>query len=256
MPEGQAQAQAKPRRKTQADRYREYREKGLCPICGQVPPRAPGTFYCAQCLADKAERNALLRRLNMCLDCQADVEPGERLCPECRQKTRDRQNRLRKARRESGKCRSCENPVVKGSTSCAKCRRSARRNRRENYYLLQMDGLCTACNGKRRALPGRTRCDLCLADANAKQAEREQRRKAAGTCIRCPRPPAPGKKSCAKCLRDARESHKRRYYERIENGICVMCAKAPPAPERTKCDACIARVKTYGKKGESRAEQS
>lgn len=67
-----------------------------------------------------------------------------------------------------------------------------------------------------------------------------KKRKAAGLCGDCGKPPAPGLKTCRKCLDRHQRSQKPRafidYHTRKESGICVdNGCNGEPVPGRVRC---------------------
>lgn len=87
------------------------------------------------------------------------------------------------------------------------------------YQIRKEQGICTKC-GKRKAVPGKAKCGVCL----EKDAERQRRKSFNRPNIR---------------------------EERIKNHLCLWCGKA--AVENNKyCEECLQKCVENGKKAKAR----
>lgn len=171
--------------------YHNRKENGLCPRCGKPLDREG--HYCSECLEKVREyrrkNREFYKKNHICSECGKIIVPdGENTCPECRakramwrkpqtdeqkQRFRDKQNFLYKQRAESG--------------------------------------ICTRC-GKRKAMPGKKKCGICL-------------------------------------KKDA-EIHRRKYMDRPnikeyrkKNHLCYFCGNPIDIPHKNICSTCQQRFK-------------
>lgn len=84
--------------------------------------------------------------------------------------------RTRRALRAEGRCVDCGEWFGGPETRCPRCREERNAREREEAAQLVADGLCRRKCG-RQALPGRTRCAECLAQAAADAAARRRRQR-------------------------------------------------------------------------------
>lgn len=125
MPAKSAEAKAR-QIETDKERYRWYREHGICPRCGQRYAD-PGVVYCGPCrkriaiLTDRndpgrinrnaynQQRRAKLKSDGICTDCgKAPAEEGHVRCAHCEQKARESRKRygiIQKIEREAREAR-------------------------------------------------------------------------------------------------------------------------------------------------------
>lgn len=126
--------------------YHRHKNKGECPRCGKTLDREG--HYCSKCLEKVREYHRENRRFyaehHLCTECGKVKVPGnERVCPECR----DKNEHWRKPLTEEQKIRY-----------------SYKFKKRQNslYQQRSEQGICTRC-GKRKAMPGKKKCGICLA---------------------------------------------------------------------------------------------
>lgn len=174
---------------------------------------------------EKANRLYYLSR-GRCPRCggQNPVEPGRKLCKECRIKASDARHDLRQRRREAGVCTRCGNPLPEDSkfVQCEDCRvyiGTFRKFNKRRYERLKAQGKCVKCGDW--AEPGRTMCRKCL-DAHVayersygdqiKENKRQRREayKAVGLCIDCGEPVDGEHTRCKRC-REMRMDSCRKY---------------------------------------------
>lgn len=174
--------------------YRNRKDNGLCPKCGKPLDREG--HYCCECLEKvrvyHRENREFYRINHLCTECGKNSVPeGERICPECRAK-----NAIwKKPLTEEQKIRYRDN---------------FRRQQKSLYKERSDAGICTRC-GKRKAMPGKKKCGICLA-------------------------------------KDA-EIHRRRYMDRPnikeyrkENHLCYFCGNLIDLPAGNNiCSVCLKR---------------
>lgn len=170
--------------------YRNRKDNGLCPRCGEPLDREG--YYCSACLEKVREYNRknreFYRKNHLCTACgRVAVPEGERICPECRVK----QNNRRKPLAEEQKIRY---------------RNKFREQQNALYRQHSEQGICTRC-GKRKSVPGKKRCAICL-------------------------------------QKDA-ENHRKRYMDRPdikeyrkENHLCYFCGEPIDLPTGSSCSKC------------------
>ena len=125
--------------------YWNRKDNGLCPRCGKPLDREG--HYCSECLekvrAYRSENKEFYRENHLCTECGKNKVPdGERTCPECRAK----KNESRKTLNETQKIR---------------CNENFRKQQNFLYKERSDAGICTRC-GKRKAMPGKKKCGICL----------------------------------------------------------------------------------------------
>ena len=126
--------------------YKRRKENGLCPRCGKPLDREG--YYCSECLEKvrvyHRENREFYRKNHLCTECGKNSVPEEeRICPECRAK----RQKIRKPLTEDQKTRYREHF----------------RKQQKSLYKERSDaGICTRC-GKRKAMPGKKKCGICLA---------------------------------------------------------------------------------------------
>lgn len=170
------------KRKWRAKMKAEHR----CPNCGK--PLDRDGYLCRACQDRENERHRSLKEFRwenyLCLNCGTPVEENERLCPVCLAKESANHRRY----------------IVKHHVKEDKKHSSDRH--KKLYYKLKAQGICTKC-GKRKAIPGHTRCAICA----EKQRERDRKRSKEtqeerlnrwkrGLCRFCDNPVEPGYKVC------------------------------------------------------------
>ena len=151
------------------------------------------------------------------------VEPGAKMCDECRDRRNELRRLKRSQRRAKGLCTVCGGPLDdERYATCGKCRKKHHKRRgkadaisRKIWYDKQREeGRCVSCGGW--AVPGRARCRACQ-DRNNRwhkrydptgEKKREERRKLIeeGRCIDCRRPTQDVRKRCDRCVAMRRES--------------------------------------------------
>ena len=118
----------------------------MCPRCGKPLDREG--YYCSECLEKvrvyHRENREFYRKNHLCTECGKNSVPEEeRICPECRAK----RQKIRKPLTEDQKTRYREHF----------------RKQQKSLYKERSDaGICTRC-GKRKAMPGKKKCGICLA---------------------------------------------------------------------------------------------
>ena len=135
---------------TQSERarksYQMRRENGLCQRCG-IPLDRNGS-YCSKCLEKvrihSRENKDFYRSHGLCTKCGKNTVLGDkRTCPECLAKWEIYNNHRTKEQQERYKNRF-------------------RTQQKNLYHERKAQGICTKC-GKRKAMPGRAKCGICLA---------------------------------------------------------------------------------------------
>ena len=181
--------------------YNRHKNNGECPRCGKTLDREG--HYCSKCLEKVREYHRENRRFyaehHLCTECGKVKVPGnERVCPECR----DKNEHWRKPLTEEQKIRY-----------------SYKFKKRQNslYQQRSEQGICTRC-GKRKAMPGKKKCGICL----AKDAEMHRR-------IYMDRP-------------NVKEYRK-------ENHLCFFCGNPIDMDSGLICKRCYERCRENGKKG-------
>lgn len=183
-----------------AKSYRSRKDNGLCPRCGKPLDREG--HYCSECLEKVREyqrkNREFYREHHLCTECgKVNVLYSERICPECRAKIRNRKNPTREQKEKWNR---------------------GFRNRQKIIYKQRTDaGICTRC-GKRKSMPGKKKCGICLA-------------------------------------KDA-EIHRRRYMDRPnikeyrkENHLCYFCGNPIDLPAGNNiCSVCLKRFKEIAAK--------
>ena len=190
---------------------RHYRiTHGLCEDCGKAPPEN-GRTRCRACLdrrnKDRRDDRKFYKSIGICHVCKINPILGdESICPECSAKKKT----------------YAENYVFSDETL-----KNRHMYGKQYYQDCKARGICPTC-GKRKAAPGRVRCEICL-DKNARKASLTRNatsrdwREEHGLCGQCgKRPVAYGTKLCAECyaksienLKKARESPKFEEWKRI-----------------------------------------
>lgn len=124
--------------------YYRHKNNGECPRCGK--PLDRNGHYCSECLVKVREYNRENRRFyaenQLCTVCgKVNVPKGERICPECRAKIKNR----------------------KPLTEEQKTRYASKfREQQKILYKQRAElGICTRC-GKHKAMPGKKKCGICL----------------------------------------------------------------------------------------------
>lgn len=187
------------RQEISANFYRRRKENGLCPRCGK--PLDRNGHYCSKCLektnASQRDTKEFYRKNGLCTSCgKVMVLGSEKQCPECRVKRKAYRKPLSEEQKE-------------------KYNKNFKKQQRNLYQKRKEQGICTRC-GKRKAMPGKAKCGICLE-------------------------------------KDA-EAHRKRYFdkpniweERIKNHLCLWCGE--PAAENGKlCTSCLQRSIENGRK--------
>lgn len=168
--------------------YRNRKDNGLCPRCGNKLDREG--HYCLECLLKKREyiaaNRAFFRKNQICPECGKEKLFGdEKQCISCREKSRQRKQKITDEQKNIY------------SERFKKQQKSLYKERAEK-------GICTRC-GKRKAAYGKKKCQICLnKDAEAHRIKRDGRnireyRKQNGLCYFCGEPAEENKNVCAKC---------------------------------------------------------
>lgn len=128
-----------------ARNYRNRKDNGLCPRCGQPLDRKG--YYCSECLEKvkiyHRENREFFRKNHLCTECGKNKVPdGERICPECRAKRVSWKKPLTEEQKERYGLRFKE-------------------QQRMLYRERSGSGICTRC-GKRKVSPGKKKCVICL----------------------------------------------------------------------------------------------
>lgn len=184
--------------------YKTRKENGLCPRCGKSLDREG--HYCSECLGKVQKYHNENRKFyienHLCTECGKNKVPdGERICPECRAK---RENR-RKPLTDEQKTRHKED---------------FRRQQRNLYAERSENGICTRC-GKRKSMPGKKKCGICLAkDAEIHRRKYMDRpnikeyRKKNHLCYFCGNPiDIPHKNICSACQKHFKELAEQRHHD-------------------------------------------
>ncbi len=127
-------------------------------------------------------------------------------------------------------------------------RYAKRKPRREQQQAKwQAEGLCLRCGN-----PTSPDSSFCSRHLEIKA----QRRKAAGTrvkCDDCGQPPVEGRARCAICLERYRALQRSIQQKRREAGLCLLCGKQPRSASRYQCDIC--REKAAARAAKQRADR-
>lgn len=178
--------------------YYNRKNNGLCPRCGNYMDRNGG-YYCSECLKKVREYRKENRRFflenHLCTECgKVQVFGNEHQCPECRAKRRNNRKPL------TDQQRTAHNENM--------------RNHQKTLYQQRSDqGICTRC-GKRKAIPGKKKCGICLQkDAefhkkkNMNKPNIREYRESNHLCYYCGNPiESESGKLCNKCLEKCREN--------------------------------------------------
>lgn len=108
---------------------------------------------------------------------------------------------------------------------------------RELRFERKIKGLCPDC-GKERDQDEFYRCSKC-SEMNKR---RRQRFKNSGMCVRCGKPAVKGKTLCERCENIKLVESKAAYKAKRERGICTACGMRRPAPKKTMCEICLAKM--------------
>ena len=103
------------------ERYRWYKEHGICPGCGQHNAM-DGHVYCVTC----AEAQAVCHMIKRSVMTKEEKQ-------EQYKKWRESKNILRQKRKAAGLCVQCGMPSRQGKTRCAKCAEKNNAKQRERY---------------------------------------------------------------------------------------------------------------------------
>ena len=180
--------------------YRTRKENGLCQRCGT--PLDRDGCYCSKCLEKvriyQRECKDFYRLHGLCTQCGKNTVFGnERMCPECLAKYEIYNKNRTKEQQERYKNRF-------------------RIQQRNLYQERKAQGICTKC-GKRKAMPGKRKCGICL----EKDAEIHR--------IRC--------------------YHKIDERQmRIENRLCYYCGEPLDEDDIKICKDCMERCRRSGQK--------
>lgn len=117
----------------------------------------------------------------------------------------------------------------------------------DNYRYYQDRGRCPQCHGKRLVTPGYKSCEVCRERGKKRYAERCEKLRKAGVCIRCGKPKAEDRTLCPDCLKyktkySIKQSHDR-YYSLLEAGKCVRCGVRYAEAGHSNCRKCLERHK-------------
>lgn len=128
-----------------ARHYKNRKENGLCPRCGN--PLDRDGYYCKNCLEKVREyrRGNRIFYINnhICTECgKVKVFGTDRICPECRVK----RDKYRKNMIDEQKARYKEN---------------LKKQQKSLYQQRKEQGICTRC-GKRKVEKGKAKCRICL----------------------------------------------------------------------------------------------
>ena len=152
-----------------------------------------------------------------------NVEPGEKLCRECRSEHNARRVNTRTRRREAGLCTLCGGRRDDEKyLTCSACREKIRRSRGKKkakyqkswYNRMREEGRCVSCGNW--SWPGKARCKDCQKKSSqaarradpdgSKKRELRQTRIELGLCIDCGKPAEEGRSRCKRCMAKCRES--------------------------------------------------
>lgn len=185
------------RKEISARHYKNRKENGLCPRCGNPLDREG--HYCSKCL-DKVriycrESREFYRNNHICVECgKIIVPPSEKRCPECRAKANNRKKPLTNEQK-------------------ARYEEKFKEKQKILYQQRKEQGICTRC-GKRKAITGKTKCGICLAkDAEAHRKQNfdkpniREYRKENHLCYHCGEEiDLDNGQLCSKCLERCRQN--------------------------------------------------
>lgn len=191
-----------------ARRYRKIKDAGLCPRCGG--PKDREGHYCSKCANQQKiytrENRAFWRKMGICPECGKNKLFGdEKVCPECR------------AYRAEYRA---THPI-----SAEQKKRDKERFRKQQKALYQErknTGICTRC-GKRKAMPGKTKCGICL------EKDAEQKR-----------------------MKTLRNGSVKEY--RKENHLCYTCGLPIDRAEGQICQKCWQKFHDNGVRNAARVK--
>ena len=133
------------------------------------------------------------------------------------------QRRRYRDKRARGLCTKCSSPA--DGAVCRKCQDTVA----DRYHASVARGVCGVCRG-RRAVPGRSACQDCLAHRRL----RRDTALAAGLCGRCLKASAaPDRARCARCLQAAKKAKARAkarsvsYPAKMSTSSSVIAALPP-----------------------------
>jgi len=162
------------------------------------------------------------RKLNgLCINCGKSLDSEGIHCISCRKRINREVRETRHWYQDNGICPRCRKvSLMRGGKACPECNaefanRTARireRNREEynekqrmthkNIYNIRKEqGICTRC-GKRKAIPEKTKCGICLdkdAKAHRKCGISRNERPSYGLCYICGKPLDREGRICKKC---------------------------------------------------------
>ena len=182
-----------------ANCYKRRKENGLCPRCGRKLDR--NGHYCSECIEKVADYQRDTRKFyrenGICTSCGKEKVFGDEIqCPDCKAKHKAQRKPLSEEQKE-------------------RYNKNFRKQQRSLYQERKEQGICTKC-GKRKAMPGKAKCGICL----DKDAERKRRKSFNRPNIR---------------------------EERIKNHLCLWCGT--PAVENGKlCPSCLKKSVENGRK--------
>lgn len=179
--------------------YKRRKENGLCPRCGKKLDREG--HYCSECLVKirkyTSENRKFYRENHICTECgKNNVYGNDKICFECRAKKNNRRKPLNDKQKED-----------------------AKKRQRDLHAKRIEQGICTRC-GKRKAVPNRKKCQICLTK------DMEQQRK----------------------IRE-RKGNIKKY--RRKNNLCYHCGNPIDAEKGQLCKKCLERCRQNGLKSNS-----
>ena len=187
--------------------------EGICTNCGKSEAARPSKL-CITCIQSRNSRQRKIREvrssLSLCSSCgENEVTGDDTRCDTCTALAAERRRKGVRKRLVKGLCARCgKNPNVAGSTDCAGClehRRTAQLRLRDDRVTA---GICM--NGDGARTDGTRYCESC----RLKHREILRARSELGICQRCPRPAVPGRSRCSGCLAQARLDEKQRSERR------------------------------------------
>ena len=158
-------------------------------------------------------------------------------------------------RRAAGLCDRCPNdrppqpPAPGGYTACRQCLDQSAQYRRDRLLRKQTKGLCRECD--QPTAPGNA--SYC---AKHLEIARQSRLKyGRDLCRACRKPIMDQQRSgrCEKChaagmaalAAKRQQARLERIREQQEKSLCPRCLKQPTAPNRKRCESCLAYARAY-----------
>lgn len=175
---------------------------------------------------------ARARARGQCVNCSEPAVPGRTRCAKHREQSRQaaamRRQRVGQHKPAPGRCRNCGAKARRGRVLCAPCATKHGVNELARRTARKAAGLCVRCGNVAQVKDGRR-----LASCEQHSIPRP------GKCSMCGVPVSNGKRRCEMHLAAAREREAQRRAERRRLGLCYSCDE--PAARAGWCVAHYAR---------------